>query len=865
MSGSEMPGPGNDPRGFLAGVRVIEIADELGEYAGKVLAGLGADVIKVEPPGGETTRAIGPFVGDDPDPENSLFFWHYDFGKRSVVMDLDDPAMRDAFATLVGGADIVLETRPDGYFATRGVDWGALRERHPGLITARISPFGPDGPWSKLQGSDLVHLALGGVVMNCGYDPAPDGTYDTPPIAPAMWHAYHVAGEMAVIGILGALLDRRWSGLGQHVETSVHQAVSASTETDLPDWIYQRLEHHRQTCRHSMPQVSLPALAMTKDGRWLLPYRSYLQAFGDSFAATVRLLQKYGMQVDLDDPKYASWDSRTSLATSIYVNAVTDRLVHQLPYAAEVWREAQAEGLSWAPIRRPEENSADRHWRRRETYIDLYHPAIGREVTHVGAKWYCPQVPWRSGPAAPRLGEHTADVLAEIAQQAVHGRTSPSTPLADSASARAGDFAIDGVRVVDLSWLLASGGAGRYLAALGADVIKVEHSSRWDAMRFGAAFAPDGGPIERAAATGPLTPEPGDNPNRSGMFMEINAGKRSISLNLKTAQGRELLTELLRDADIVLEGFSPGTMDRLGLGYEALREINPRLVYVQQSGMGQVGEYGRLRSYGPTAQAFTGISDMSGLPDPYPPAGIGYSYLDWYGAYNMVVAALSGLFRQRMTGQGCWIDSSQAEVGLYLTGTATLDHSVNGRSWRRYGNRSPYKSAAPHGVYPTGDGADRWLAISCFTEAHWRAVVEVLGLQEVDADGRFDGLADRLAHHDELDAHLATATCRWDGYELMMRLQERGVPAGVCQTAQDRCDRDPQLAAVGWMRPLPQSEIGTWPVREVPIHLSRTPARIGGRLGRHGPSYGEDNDDVFGQLLSVSEEELQRLALEATL
>ena len=148
-----------------------------------------------------------------------------------------------------------------------------------------------------------------------------------------------------------------------------------------------------------------------------------------------------------------------------------------------------------------------------------------------------------------------------------------------------------------------------------------------------------------------------------------------------------------------------------GLGYDRLREINPRIVYVQQSGMGQIGTYGRLRSFGPTAQAFSGLSDMSGLPGPYPPAGIGYSYLDGFGAYQMALAMMAALYRQRVTGQGCWIDSSQAEVGIYLTGASILDHSAKGRSWARYGNRSPYKPTAPHGAY-RARGEDRWIAIA---------------------------------------------------------------------------------------------------------------------------------------------------------
>src|SRR5262249_11429124 len=201
------------------------------------------------------------------------------------------------------------------------------------------------------------------------------------------------------------------------------------------------------------------------------------------------------------------------------------------------------------------------------------------------------------------------------------------------------------------------------LSAMGAEVIKVEHKSKPDFIRWGNGMAPEGLRAERESATGPLRyPRPA-SPNRSGFFMEINSGKRAISLNLKHPHGKEILTRLLETADIVAEGFSPGTMDRMGFGYERLKEINPRIVYVQQSGMGQIGTYGEMRSYGPVAQAFSGLSDMSGLPEPYAPAGIGYSFLDWSGAYNMAVAIMAGLYRQRVTGKGCWIDSSQVESG----------------------------------------------------------------------------------------------------------------------------------------------------------------------------------------------------------
>src|SRR5262249_44398347 len=201
----------------------------------KVLAGLGADVIKIEPPGGERTRSYGPFYQDEPGPDSSLYFWHYNFGKRGIVLDLDTQYGQDRLRRLAATAEVVIHTRGRDYLKERGLGEKQLRELNPALVVARISPFGDTGPWADYKASDLVHLALGGVMMNCGYDPDPFGYYETPPIAPQMWQAYHIAGEMTVIAILGALTWRLGTGCGQYLSTAVHDAVAKQTETDLPD------------------------------------------------------------------------------------------------------------------------------------------------------------------------------------------------------------------------------------------------------------------------------------------------------------------------------------------------------------------------------------------------------------------------------------------------------------------------------------------------------------------------------------------------------------------------------------------------------------------------------------------------------
>lgn len=846
---------------YLDGIRVLEVADELGEYAGKVLAGLGADVVKVEPPTGEETRTYGPFYLDEPDPNRSLHFWHYNLGKRSVTVDLDDETGKRDFHRLAAAADIIIDSRPHGYLDERGVGYDDLKTINKQLIYARISPFGDDGPWADYKASDLVHLALGGVMMNCGYDPDPAGFYETPPIAPQMWHAYAIVGEMTVMTILGALNYRLNQGSGQYLSASVHEAVSKNTETDMPDWVFLRQKHLRLTSRHSMISASVPALAHTKDGRYVLPYRTYLGGFAMNWDGVVSVMKKYGMHGDLDDPKYSDENYRAGPGVADHISFLTDRLIGRLMFDRDIWRDAQAAGLPWAPVRRPEENVNDEHWQDRGLFVPVEHPELGQSFTYVGPRWHSPNSAWTVGTRAPLVDEHTQEVLDEwTGSRAAHKPVFVSARAEEepAVSRHGKPFALSDVRVVDLSWMLASAGAGRFLAAMGADVIKVEHESRWDAMRFSLGQCPPGGREQRDSAMEPI-PTPGPTgPNRGGSFMEINSGKRGISVNLKSPEGRAVVEDLIRDADMVIEGFSPGTMERMGLGYDRLKELNPRIIYVQQSGFGQKGTFGQARAFGPTAQAFTGATDMSGLPEPFPPAGWGYSYLDWFGAYNMANAMLAALYRRNLTGKGCYIDTSQGEIGLYLTGTAVLDYAANGRRWSRYGNRSPYKKAAPHGAYRTS-GDDRWIAISAFTDSQWKALTTVLGRNEWLDDDRFQDLDARLTHQEELDALVTEATIGHEGYELMNRLQELGVPAGVCQTAEDRYDHDPQLKHDGWLVELEQSEIGTWPVKEHPVRMSETPTHIGGRLDRSGPNYGEDTEAVLSEILGLDAAVVEQL------
>jgi crotonobetainyl-CoA:carnitine CoA-transferase CaiB-like acyl-CoA transferase len=845
--------------GMLAGLRVIEIADERAEYAGLLLAGLGAEVVKVEPPEGNATRRIGPFLNDEPGLERSLFFWNYNRNKRSVVLDLNQATARDEFLQLLEGADILLDSSCGALNHVLGLDRAALNTQFPKLITARITPFGDDGPWADFKGSDLIHLALGGVMMNCGYDPAPGWEYDTPPIAPQIWHAYHIAGEQLATGIIAALIARHRNGAGQDVSVAVHEAVSKNPELDIMHWVMRRVPLWRLTNRHAVETPNHnPSISHTKDGRWFISHGVGPRDLNN----LVPFLSKYGAQADLQPPPPDADlkarnvpGSTASDETRAHMLDIIQRFVRSWTYADMPWREAQDAGLLWAPIRKPHENALDEHWLKRKSFADVHHPEHGRSFRYPTSKWLATATSWQVGRRAPQLGEDTQAVLKEAPRKP----SVPAEPRGDHnpniSALHQKPFPLLGVKILDFAWFLASAGGTRFLAAMGAESYKVEWKDNPDTRL--AAMAPVGGRAARDAATGPLVGV--KDPDMGGQFNNKNAGKRGISLNIRHPRGLQIAKDLVRICDVVAEGFSPGVLARLGLGYDVMKKIRPDIIYIQQSGMGTFGTYGRMRTVGPVAAAFGGQGDMSGLPEPAMPVGWGYSYLDWMGAYGYALAILGALYHRDRTGEGQWIDASQCESGLFLTGATILDWSANGRVWRRYGNRSPYKPAAPHGAYRCA-GNDRWIAIACFTDVEWRALAKAAGQGAWLEDRRFATLTERLANQDALDALIGEWTGTQDAVACMHKLQAAGVAAGVCQNAEDRCDNDPQLKHLKWLTEVNGTKIGRWPVYELPMKFSRTPAYIGGPIDRGAPGYGEDNLWLLTNLLGMSASDVERLA-----
>jgi benzylsuccinate CoA-transferase BbsF subunit len=420
----------------------------------------------------------------------------------------------------------------------------------------------------------------------------------------------------------------------------------------------------------------------------------------------------------------------------------------------------------------------------------------------------------------------------------------PSSPRFDPGDERrGGSRALAHVRICDLSGQLAGAGATRFLAAFGAEVIRIEDPSnqgRWDILR-GSEPTVD----ERRGI------------NLGGAFNNHNVEKLGITLDLRTERGKALFARLVEISDVVTENFSSGVMERLGFGFERLQSINQQIVYVSNSGFGKTGPYAAFKTFGPIVQACCGLTFVSGLPD-LPPAGWGFSYMDHMGANFMALAVLAALVHRNRTGEGQCIDMSCTEAGLALLGPELLDYTVNGRPLRRPGmpdsNYRNFPPMAPHGIYPAA-GEDSWVAIACRHNDDWHQLSRLIDDPWAD-DERFADSSGRLEHHAEIDRFLSAWTSRRSRDATASLLRIAGIPVSPVASPEDRIEHDPAAAAWGLWPSAHHREIGDVRVDGVPVHLSETDWVV----ARGAPCLGEHNDYVYGTLLGLPESEIRQLA-----
>jgi crotonobetainyl-CoA:carnitine CoA-transferase CaiB-like acyl-CoA transferase len=402
----------------LEGLRVIELSHERSAYAGKLLADMGADVVLVEPPRGDATRGWPPFAGDVPGPERSLHFWQYQTSKRGIVIDLEDERGRGLLRHLVARADVVLEGEDPGRLARLGLDHADLAALRPELVMASITPFGRSGPRRDEHATDLTVLAAGGPVWSCGYD-----DHSLPPVRGLGNQATAIGGHYAVLALLTALLHRSATGEGQHIDVSLHSAANVTTEMASYHWLVQRTTVQRQTGRHAMEALTLPTQIRCADGRHVctgVPPRrpeefarlvAWLGSLGIGeleFPEIVFLRRGAGREV-LEFSQIGVDDEVTAIfaAAREAMNLAATRLS-----ARDFFLGAQqVAGIPVGVIYSPEEAYEDANFRARGFQVEVHHPELGRSFRYPGAPYRFEKSPWRIARRAPRLGEHTDEVL----------------------------------------------------------------------------------------------------------------------------------------------------------------------------------------------------------------------------------------------------------------------------------------------------------------------------------------------------------------------------------------------------------------------------------------------------------------------
>lgn len=397
---------------------------------------------------------------------------------------------------------------------------------------------------------------------------------------------------------------------------------------------------------------------------------------------------------------------------------------------------------------------------------------------------------------------------------------------------------LEGIRIADFTWVGAGPFVTKALADHGAEVIKVESATRVDVIRL-------------------MHPCAGGKPgvNRSGYYSNRNSSKKAITLNLKNPHGREVANRLIAVSDVVADNFTTGTMDKLGLGYEAAKKIKPEIICLSMPMQGSGGPHAYFRGYGVTIGALSGFFNLIGYPD-RDPVGTGTNFPDHVpNPTHAAIAILAALIYRKKTGKGQYIELSQFESTMNMFGGALLDYAVNSRDVIRLGNRLAY--ASPHGVYPC-KGDDRWCAVSCFNEAEWMALCKAMGKSDLLNDYRFHTLLARLENADELDHEISIWTSAWEPFALMKHLQSVGVPAGVVEDARDILENDEQLAAREHWVFLDHPEMCRSVYDGPPYRMSKTP----GYLRSYAPLLGEHTRQVCLEVLSMGVAEYEKLKRE---
>ena len=774
----------------LSGLRVVDCTVDRGELAGRLLGDLGAEVVKVEPPGGSPARGTAPVRRGV-----SLAFAIRNAGKRGVVLDLADEADVGRFHELLDHADVLVTSAVE---LAPGIDARELAVRHPHLVVGTLTPFGLDGPYAQWAATDATLAASGGFAFKAG---VPE---DSPLLPPG-----HLVDDAASItgafGLLCALYQREATGAGQFVEVSVNEAIAQICDWSLPNAMA-RIE------------AGFPAGEVRNGNGPIYPIFACKGGYVRLIILSVRqwhaMREWLGEPEFLQDPALDGFVARREIAEHVlnplFVSHFADLSME------EVSLEAQKRGIVCTPALTPADILTNEHFESRRTFVDV---EVAPGVTAPLASGYFEIDGERAGPATapPAVGEHTEAVFASLgdARPAPTGDVAVGLPLA-------------GLRVMDFGHGAVGVEVGRRFAEYGAEVMKIESRTYTDFMR-----------LQLGGETNPS-------------FASSSRSKLGFGVNAKTDDGRAIIHRLAAQSDLVVENNSTGTMDKLGIGFDALQEVNPGLLMVSSQLMGSHGAWSWWRGYGPSTQPPGGLVHLWNYADRDEPAGSMSIYPDHVAGCLGAVASLAALVgRARRVNAGVHVEVAQVETVTGMLGDLIAAEGVEPGSVVPMGNRS--EVGAPWGLYRCA-GEEEWLAITCRDDADWQRLVAAMGSPTWATHATYSGVEGRRAAADEIDARIGEWTAGQSKDAVARACQVQGVPAAPMLTGVEMTT-DAQYVARGFAVQIDQPGVG-------PLVLDGAAfrgARMAGPDIRPAPDLGEHTRRIAREQLGLDDDEIDRL------
>ena len=727
---------------ILNDILVLDLADERGSFCSRLLADLGANVIKVERLQGDASRQIGPFHTPGPEGQPfSLSFLYNNLNKRSIALDLQTDEGNRIFERLVKRADVLVETPSPGAPEIPELNPADPGRMNPRLIHLSITPFGRKGPKQAYHSSDTVASASGGQMYVCRDSSGK-------PVRLCGTQSCYTASLYGAIAVLLQLIKRHTTGAGSFIDLSIQEAVASTLDHVMVDFF----SNGRITKQpNSSPYDRNFAVLPCRDGHILM---TILQ----NWETLIEILAGENSAGDLVEKEWR--EQRFREAHFDHVIEVVKGWTG-LHTKQELYELGQAMRFPWAPVASPGEVMESPQLQFRRFFIDIAPFGKGPGTTIPGRPYRFSSFSLPAARPAPSPGEHTAQILEEFAS--VKENTTQNGPSLIRGDRCPNENILKGVRVLDLTRMLSGPYCTRILADFGADVIKVQ--------------------TKKTAL--------GAEQNDTAYFRTWNRNKRSITLDLDIPEARECFLKLAAVSGIVIENYSPRVMSNWGLTYDRLKEVNPPLIMLSLSAMGQTGPWKDHVGFGPTFHALSGLISLSSAAF-HSPIHIGHAYGDSILGLYAAFAILAAMELRDKSGIGQHIDLSGYEALCSFLGPELMcgNGTRDSDSSDRYGQE--FGMAVPDGCFPC-KGPDHWCAITVGSDEQWRTFCQVTDSAELGSD-RFSTTAGRKQNREELERLIACWTLRHSAEKIAGILQKTGLAASVVQNAGDIAE-DAQLAA----------------------------------------------------------------------